>query len=42
MTEMLDYLREKGELGDEDLARCVAYLSEYGTDAAKAWAAARA
>ena len=41
MTEMLDYLREKGTLDDEDLARCVAYLAQYGTPDAKAWAAAR-
>jgi orotate phosphoribosyltransferase len=39
LTEVVDYLVEKGAIGDEDLARCRAYWGEYGTDAAKAWAA---
>ena len=39
MTETLTYLRGAGRLPDADHARCVAYLAEYGTDEAKAWAA---
>jgi orotate phosphoribosyltransferase len=38
LTEVLDYLREKGVLSDEDLERCRAYWGEFGTDAAQAWA----
>ncbi len=39
LTETLTYLREAGRLPDDDLRRCIAYLNEYGTGAAKAWAA---
>lgn len=39
MTEILTHLDETGRLGDDDRARCVAYLAKYGTPEAKAWAA---
>lgn len=42
MTEVLGYLDETGRLKGEDRARCVAYLSSFGTPPAKAWAAAKA
>lgn len=41
LTETLTYLRGAGRLPDADHARCVAYLAEYGTAEAKAWAAAQ-
>ncbi len=41
MTETLAYLRSEGRLGDEDWSRCLAYLGEYGTSAAKEWVAAQ-
>lgn len=40
MTEVLDHLRATGRLPEEDLGRCAAYLAEYGTAEARAWAAA--
>jgi orotate phosphoribosyltransferase len=42
MTEVLGYLDETGRLKGEDRARCLAYLSSFGTPPAKAWAAAKA
>ena len=41
MTELLSHLEATGRLPTADRARCVAYLAQYGTPAAKAWAAAR-
>jgi orotate phosphoribosyltransferase len=41
MTEMLGHLQATERLSDEDLARCLDYLSEYGTEAAKSWARSR-
>jgi orotate phosphoribosyltransferase len=38
LTEVVDYLAEKGAISAEDLARCRAYWAEFGTDEAKAWA----
>jgi len=38
LTEVVDYLRERGAIAQEDVERCRAYWSEYGTDAARAWA----
>ncbi len=42
MTEVLGYLDETGRLKGEDRARCLAYLTSFGTPAAKAWAAGKA
>lgn len=42
MTEVLGYLDETGRLKGEDRARCLAYLSSFGTPPAKAWATAKA
>ena len=42
MTEVLSHLEANGKLAADDRRRCVAYLGEYGTPPAKAWAAARA
>ena len=42
LTQTLEYLRDAGRLPDADHDRCLAYLTTYGTDAAMAWAAARA
>jgi orotate phosphoribosyltransferase len=42
MVEVLTYLEATKRLPPDDRARCVAYLGQYGTPAAKAWAAARA
>lgn len=39
LTEVVDYLAEKGVVGAEDMARCRAYWAEYGTAEAKAWSA---
>ncbi len=39
LTEVVDYLAEKGVISEDDLTRCRAYWGAYGTDAAKAWAA---
>lgn len=39
MTEVLGHLRATQRLPDADLARCRAYLTQFGTPAAKAWAA---
>ena len=41
MTELLSHLEATGRLGAAERAQCVAYLSQFGTPAAKAWAAAR-
>ncbi len=41
MTELLGHLDTTGRLPAADRARCVAYLAEHGTPAARAWAAAR-
>ncbi len=41
MTQALTYLRDEGRLGDDDHGRCVSYLSQYGTEEAKAWAASQ-
>jgi orotate phosphoribosyltransferase len=41
MTELLDYLRERGSLEADDFARCLDYLAQYGTTAAREWVAAR-
>ena len=41
LVQALGYLREAGRLPDDDHARCLAYLSQYGTEEAKAWAAAQ-
>ena len=41
MTETLEYLRGSDRLNDEDWGRCLAYLAEYGTEAAKTWVAAQ-
>lgn len=38
LTEVVDYLAEKGVIGAEDMARIRAYWGEFGTDEAKAWA----
>ena len=38
LTEVVDYLHEKGLLSEDDLARCRAYWGEYGTEDARAWA----
>lgn len=40
LTEVVDYLTEKGVVSAQDLARIRAYWGEYGTEAAKAWALA--
>jgi orotate phosphoribosyltransferase len=40
MTGALSHLAATGRLGRDDRARCAAYLAQFGTDAAKAWAAA--
>lgn len=42
MTEVLSHLEATDRLAPDVRARCVAYLSEFGTPAARAWAAARA
>lgn len=39
MTEVLSHLRATGRLPDADHARCRAYLAEFGTPPARAWAA---
>jgi len=39
LTEVVDHLAEKGVIAAADLARCRAYWAEYGTEAARAWAA---
>jgi orotate phosphoribosyltransferase len=41
MTEVLTHLEETGRLPAAERSRCVAYLSEYGTSDAKAWAVKR-
>jgi orotate phosphoribosyltransferase len=41
MTEILTHLDETGRLPAPERARCVAYLDQYGTAEAKAWAAKR-
>jgi orotate phosphoribosyltransferase len=41
MTEVLGHLDETGRLPAADRARCVEYLSTYGTAEAKSWAAKR-
>jgi orotate phosphoribosyltransferase len=41
MTEILGHLEETGRLAGPERERCVAYLAEYGTPPARAWAAAR-
>ena len=38
LTEVVDHLRERGAISEDDLARCRAYWREYGTEAARAWA----
>jgi len=38
LTEVVDYLQERGLLPAEDLERCKAYWGEYGTEEARAWA----
>lgn len=40
MTAALSRLAETGRLGGDDRRRCAAYLAQFGTDAAKAWARA--
>jgi len=40
MVEVLTHLMDTDRLPPDDLARCREYLTEYGTDAAKEWAAA--
>lgn len=42
MTEILGHLEATGRLPADDRRRCAAYLAQYGTPAARAWAAARA
>ncbi len=39
LTEVVDYLVEKDAIGPDDVSRCRAYWTEFGTPAAKAWAA---
>ena len=39
MTEALSHLAATGRLAAADRARCAAYLGQYGTETAKAWAA---
>jgi orotate phosphoribosyltransferase len=39
ITEIFEHLEGTGRLSQDDLTRCRSYLSEYGTDAAKAWVA---
>lgn len=39
LTEVVDYLRERGAISDQDVERCRAYWTEYGTEEARAWAA---
>lgn len=41
MTEILTHLESTGRLDAETRARCAAYLAQFGTPGAKAWAAAR-
>jgi orotate phosphoribosyltransferase len=41
LTEVLDHLEAKGLLSADDLQRCRDYWSRYGTEEARAWAAAR-
>ena len=41
MTEVLDHLDATGRLPEGDRERCLAYLEQYGTEAAKAWAVDR-
>ncbi len=38
VTELLDDLARRGRISADDLARCRAYWSEHGTEAARAWA----
>jgi orotate phosphoribosyltransferase len=40
MTGALSHLAATGRLSKDDRVRCADYLARYGTDAAKAWAAA--
>ena len=42
MTEILSHLESTGRLPADVRARCAAYLAQYGTPDAKAWAAGRA
>ena len=42
MTELLTHLESTGRLPALDRARCAAYLAQYGTATAKAWAASHA
>lgn len=37
MTEILEHLDSTGRLPEGERGRCLDYLSEYGTEAAKAW-----
>ena len=41
MTEVLDHLEATDRLPEGDKERCLAYLEQYGTDAAKAWVAGK-
>ena len=42
MTEILTHLEATGRLPVEERRRCAAYLAQYGTSTARAWAASRA
>jgi orotate phosphoribosyltransferase len=42
VTEVIDYLAERGHIDAADVERCRAYWGEYGTAEAKAWAAGAA
>lgn len=42
MTEMLTHLAATGRLADDDRRRAAAYLAQYGTPSARAWASAHA
>lgn len=41
LTDLIDHLATTGRMPAPDLARCKAYWAEFGTSAAKAWAARR-
>ncbi len=42
VTQVVDYLAEQGRITAEDVDRCRAYWAEFGTEAAKEWAAGTA